>query len=69
MASELNDFEQHFDNQITCGICLARYENPKVLPCLHSFCCKCVEQLAVKGLEVLCLFVVVLSDLLVYGSA
>ena len=28
-----------------CGICLGQYTNPKTLPCLHSFCIKCIETL------------------------
>ena len=31
------DVEQ-FNRQITCPVCLDKFENPKVLPCGHSFC-------------------------------
>ncbi|XP_072023528.1 E3 ubiquitin-protein ligase TRIM45-like [Amphiura filiformis] len=29
-----------------CGICLAEMEKPKALPCLHSFCLKCLKRVA-----------------------
>ncbi|XP_041360361.1 tripartite motif-containing protein 2-like [Gigantopelta aegis] len=28
---------------LSCGICLERYKVPKVLPCLHTFCQKCLN--------------------------
>ena len=31
--------------ELTCAICLDRFDDPKVLPCLHTYCRKCVESL------------------------
>jgi len=29
-----------------CSICLGKLINPKCLPCLHAFCCQCLERLS-----------------------
>ncbi|XP_077869693.1 tripartite motif-containing protein 2-like [Saccoglossus kowalevskii] len=34
---------------LCCVICLERYSDPKILPCQHTFCKKCLVQLAEKG--------------------
>ena len=31
------------EDQLTCGICLNSYTEPKVLECLHAFCKECLE--------------------------
>lgn len=30
---------------VTCSVCNQRYNRPKLLPCLHSFCQSCIESL------------------------
>ncbi|XP_078575665.1 E3 ubiquitin-protein ligase TRIM71-like [Branchiostoma floridae x Branchiostoma japonicum] len=42
-SSIAEDFDDEF---LTCAICRGLYEDPKLLPCFHTFCRKCVEELA-----------------------
>ena len=36
---------KELEEQLTCNVCLDWYTNPKTLPCLHSFCLKCIAKL------------------------
>ena len=42
-----------FDSLTDCAICFEPMENPKILPCHHSFCGKCVENL-IQGDNIKC---------------
>ena len=45
------------EDQLTCGICLDSYTEPKLLQCFHVFCKQCLERLVVrdrKGLSLHC---------------
>lgn len=37
MADELNDI-------VECSICSEVYNDPRILPCIHTFCLKCIEK-------------------------
>ena len=43
-AKSLEDMEK----EITCAICHEHYTEPKLLPCLHYYCKKCVLQLSLR---------------------
>ncbi|XP_046571164.1 E3 ubiquitin-protein ligase TRIM56-like [Haliotis rubra] len=32
----------HPEDILTCGICLQVFKDPRILPCLHTFCFKCI---------------------------
>lgn len=39
---------------LTCSICLEHFRQPRILPCLHSFCHRCLDRLARKQPELRC---------------
>ncbi len=48
MAAHVQKGIQDLENEITCAICLTHYTEPKVLPCCHYYCKKCILSLAKK---------------------
>ena len=40
---------EQLEREITCGVCQEHYTEPKILPCLHYYCKKCVLDLAQKA--------------------
>ena len=41
---ELDEFHMNLRKQVTCSICLDIYNEPKIISCHHTFCCKCIER-------------------------
>ena len=39
-----SDLNPDVASLLECGICLEEYEDPRALPCLHSFCLRCLKQ-------------------------
>ena len=51
-ALSLQSLAQNLAKELECAVCLGQYKEPKVLPCLHSYCKKCLEGLLKKqGVE------------------
>ncbi|KAL9958090.1 hypothetical protein ACROYT_G035059 [Oculina patagonica] len=50
MASSV---EKELAKHLECGICLERFEEPKMLTCQHSYCKKCLERLVTRD-EITC---------------
>ena len=43
------EFEnQELDDTISCCICTEFYTDPKALPCIHTFCMKCLQEIGLK---------------------
>ena len=37
------------EDLLYCSVCMENFEDPRALPCLHTFCYKCLEQLNSSG--------------------
>ena len=46
-----SDVLKKLEEQLTCLVCLDHYNDPKILPCLHSFCHQCLEGLPLDPQE------------------
>ncbi|CAJ0964295.1 unnamed protein product [Ranitomeya imitator] len=42
-ACSQRDVMEVLEEELTCPICCSLYDDPRVLPCAHSFCKKCLE--------------------------
>ena len=53
--TDMAQSKQYDSTDLTqCGICLLTLQDPKALPCLHSFCEKCLSQWAKGKTKVTC---------------
>ena len=39
---QLDDAKARARHLLTCPVCSQKYEDPRVLPCHHTFCCRCL---------------------------
>lgn len=45
----MDSLQQIKDEFLVCPICQRHYKDPKLLPCLHTFCCHCLEDFVQKS--------------------
>ena len=51
-AESVEKSVEELEKEITCAVCRSHYDEPKVLPCCHYYCKKCIYSLALKtGLD------------------
>eukprot|EP00058_Branchiostoma_floridae_P021869 XP_002607359.1 hypothetical protein BRAFLDRAFT_69765 [Branchiostoma floridae] len=54
MAAAPSSLGTHFREELTCSICLELFTRPKVLPCQHTFCQDCLQDLASRRVPLQC---------------
>ena len=45
-SNKITSVLRNLEADVTCGICYEQYRKPKLLPCGHYFCRRCVKQVA-----------------------
>ncbi|CAH1265193.1 TRIM3 [Branchiostoma lanceolatum] len=48
MASKLAGSDDFDDQFLTCPVCMLQFRDPRILPCLHTFCSGCLQEWATK---------------------
>ncbi|XP_078584338.1 E3 ubiquitin-protein ligase TRIM63-like [Branchiostoma floridae x Branchiostoma japonicum] len=48
MAAAESNMEEQIEQELTCSICLELFTRPKMLPCQHTFCQDCLQDIARK---------------------
>ena len=43
---EVQQLFKNLKKEAECPLCIETVKNPKILPCLHSFCLECLDKLA-----------------------
>ena len=47
-VTNMSNVQQKLEDEITCPVCQDTFDKPKILPCGHYYCKRCVLQLAAR---------------------
>jgi hypothetical protein len=47
--SMVSDFSALVENVITCPVCLKHFDQPRMLPCSHTFCFQCLHNMSTQN--------------------
>ncbi|CAF3025540.1 unnamed protein product [Rotaria sp. Silwood2] len=47
--SSLGQHKQQAEDLITCALCLGYFDDPRILPCSHTYCLRCIRQTAASN--------------------
>ena len=42
---DLKTFLQNLHEEVSCSVCMSTFTDPKILPCFHTFCLHCLNEL------------------------
>ena len=42
----IQDLQREISEEINCSICLDNFDHPRILPCQHTFCSDCLQNVA-----------------------
>ena len=45
----VSDFSALVENVITCPVCLKHFDQPRMLPCSHTFCFQCLQNMSAQN--------------------
>ena len=61
MATGSSSLAKGLYDELTCPVCLDKFVDPKILPCLHSFCTECLKQIVTaaekSGMWYMCIYI------------
>ena len=46
MDGYMRELLRKLEEEVLCALCRRPFKSPKLLPCLHSFCCECLDELS-----------------------
>ena len=49
MAEEADTIRNELEKLLECSVCMDTFTDPLCLPCMHTFCAKCIKEYVQKS--------------------